>query len=164
MTSIACRADFFDVSALVKYYCNEPRSEVLRQYFNSRPTKYTTPFCFYEAMNILKGKWKYKNQLSRDEYLLVTSNLTSWYGASSNNIKDLDFTNPLIFKNAKDLVERTELDLSDAFQILSVKYGYFSPLVRESQTILITADKLLAKTAREEGLRAWSIMEEEAPD
>jgi predicted nucleic acid-binding protein len=163
MTGIACRANFFDASALARYYCDEPCSEVLRPYFNSCATKYTTPFCFYEAMNVLKGKWKYRNELNREQYLLAASHLTAWYGASSGNIKDLDFTDPLVFKSARDLVKRTELDLSDAFQILSVKYGYFSSLVRESQTILVTADKPLAKAAREEGLRVWSIMEEAAP-
>ena len=163
MTSIAVRANFFDASALVKYHCDEPRSDVLRAYFNSQSTKYTTPFCFYEAMNVLKGKWKNKRQIDRKDYLLAASHLTSWYGASSANIKDLDFTSPLIFNNARKLVERTELDLSDAFQILSVKDGYFSPLAQESQTILVTADKLLAKAAREEGLRVWYLMEEPAP-
>jgi len=161
--SIAVRADFFDASALVKIYCDEPGSNVVRPYFQSRSTKYTTPFCFYEAMNTLKGKWKNKKQLNSDQYLDAAFQLTAWYGASSAQINDLDFTTPSTFSQAKGLAKRAGLDLSDAFQIISVKHGYFSPLVKESTTVLVTADKELAKAARAEGLRVWSLMEDPAP-
>ena len=60
-------------------------------------------------------------------------------------------------------MERTDLDLSDAFQLLSVKFGYFSSLVGESSTVLVTSDKGLAKEARGIGIRVWSVMEEKAP-
>jgi hypothetical protein len=53
MTRTAYRADFFDACSLVKIYCDEPDSEIVRPYFYSRSTKYTTPFCFYEALNAL---------------------------------------------------------------------------------------------------------------
>ena len=69
MNRRAARADFFDASALAKIYSDEPCSDVVREYFRSRATKYTTPFCFYEAMNVLKGKWKHKGQLTIDQYL-----------------------------------------------------------------------------------------------
>jgi predicted nucleic acid-binding protein len=65
----AFRADFFDASALAKVYTDEPCSAVVRQYFNGRATKYTTPFCFYESLNVLKGKWKHKGQLTLDQYV-----------------------------------------------------------------------------------------------
>jgi predicted nucleic acid-binding protein len=163
MTSFAARADFFDASALVKVYATEPQSDVVRAYFQSRSTKYTSPFCFYEALNTLKSKWLHRSQLSRDEYLDAAFRLTAWYGAATARIKDLDFTDPLIFQNAKALVERTGVDLSDAFQILSVKEGYFSHLINDSKTVLVTADKPLAAAARAEGLTVWSAMEEPAP-
>ena len=159
----AARADFFDASALAKIYSDEPRSEIARAYFQSRATKYTTPFCFYEAMNVLKGKWKFKGQLTIDQYLEAAHKLTAWYGASSAKIKDLNFADPVIFLAAKEIAERNGLDLSDAFQILSVSKGYFSVLVNDSTTILVTADKELAEAARTEGLRAWNLMLEPPP-
>ena len=55
------------------------------------------------------------------------------------------------------------LSLANAFQIVSVKEGYFSHLVNDSKTVLVTADKLLAAAARAEGLRVWSAMEEPPP-
>ena len=163
MNSTAGRADFFDASALVKVYCEEPRSDIVRRYFNSRPTKYTTPFCFYEAMNILKGKWKYKGQLTIEQYLDAAHRLTAWYGASSSQVKDLDFADPATFVNAKLLAKRGSLDLSDAFQILSVKSGYFSVLVNDSATVLVTADLSLAQAANAEGITVWNVMLDSAP-
>jgi len=163
MSRTAARADFFDASALAKVYTQEPCSDVARQYFNSRPTKYTTPFCFYEALNVLKGKWKHKGQLSLDEYLDAAFRLTAWYGASSSKVKDLNFTEPTTFAEAKTIAQRSQLDLSDAFQILSVKKGYFSVLVNDSTTVLVTADAELAKAARAEGLRVWNLTTEPVP-
>ncbi len=163
MNRTACRADFFDASALAKVYCDERGSDIVRSYFRSRATKYTTPFCFYEAMNVLKGKWKFKGQLTLEQYLDAAFRLTAWFGASSSQVKDLNFTDPLTFSEAKALAQRTNLDLSDAFQILSVKKGYFSHLINDSTTVLVTADKDLADAAKLEGLRTWNPLVESAP-
>ncbi len=163
MNRRAARADFFDASALAKVYSDEPCSDIARDYFRSRSTKYTTPFCLYEAMNVLKGKWKHKGQLTIDQYLKAAFQLTAWYGASSSKVNDLNFTDPTTFAEAKAIAERNRLDLSDAFQILSVKKGYFSVLVNESSTVLVTADTELAAAARAERLRAWNLMHEPAP-
>ena len=163
MTSTAVRADFFDASALVKVFAEEPLSDVVRTYFHGRPTKYTTPFCFYEAMNALKGKWKYKGQLSADEYHEAAFQMTAWYGASSRHVEDLDFTDPQTFVRAKRISLNSGLDLSDAFQIVSVKFGYFSPLTDESKTVLVSADAALAAAARLEGLRVWNVLTEPQP-
>jgi predicted nucleic acid-binding protein len=161
--SPAVRANLFDASALVKVHVDEPGSEIVRPYFNGEPTKYTTPFCFYEALNILKSKWLYKGKLAKEQYLAAAFRLTAWYGASSRHISDLDFSGLGVFPDAKRLVERTSLDLSDAFQILSLKQGYFSKLSGDSATILVTADKTLAEAARGEDLRVWYFMEEPPP-
>jgi hypothetical protein len=114
-------------------------------------------------MNVLKGKWKHRGQLTFDKYLDAAFQLTAWYGASSSQIKDLDFTEPTTFAQAKEMAQRSQLDLSDAFQILSVKKGYFSVLVNDSSTVLVTADRGLASAARAEGLRVWNLMSEPAP-
>ena len=158
MHRTAARADFFDASALAKVYSDEPRSDVVREYFNFRSTKYTTPFCFYETMNVLKGKWKYKGLLTLEQYVDASFRLTAWYGASSSRVNDLDFTDSLTFSSAKEIAKRGKLDLSDAFQILSVKMGYFSALVNDSATVLVTADSELALAASSEGLRVWNVM------
>jgi predicted nucleic acid-binding protein len=159
MNRTSSRADFFDASALVKVYTDEPASATVREYWRMSATKYTTPFCFYEAMNVLKSKWKYKSQLTLPQYLDAAFQMTAWYGASSARINDLDFADPLTFADTRALAERNGLDLSDAFQIMSVKRGYFSVLINDSATVLVTADSSLAAAARNEGLqRVWNLM------
>jgi predicted nucleic acid-binding protein len=59
MTSTAVRTHCIDASALVKYYVNEPGSDVLREYLRGQANWYTTPFCLFEALSVLKsnGVW-----------------------------------------------------------------------------------------------------------
>ncbi|MDC4205519.1 MAG: type II toxin-antitoxin system VapC family toxin [Candidatus Manganitrophus sp.] len=163
MTSIAVRANCFDASALVKLHVDEDGADVVRHYFNHEATKYTTPFCFYEALNVLKVKWLYRKEISRDQYLEASFQLAAWYRAATVRINDIDFTSRTTFADAQRLSKNTSLDLSDAFQILSVKAGYFSGLVGDSKTILVTGDKNLTVAARQEGIRVWNFMEEAAP-
>jgi len=163
MTSTAVRANFFDASALVKLHVHEEGSRIIRPYFDGQPTKYTTPFCYYEALNVLKVKWLYRKEIAKEQYLDAALRLTAWFGSTSRGIKDIDFTEPTTFQAARRLVDKTSLDLSDAFQILSVKSGYFSPMCGDSQTVLVTGDRGLATAARAEGLRVWYFMEESAP-
>lgn len=132
-------------------------------HFNTEsPTKYTTPFCYFETLSALKRKWL-RRELSREKYLNASFALTIWFQASSRNVRDLDFTHPPTFARAKEIVERYDIDLSDAFQVLSVKEGYFSPMVNDSRTLLITADEKLAEVAQAEGLAAWYCVKGRAP-
>lgn len=164
MTNPPPRANCFDASALVKVYADEPGSDVVRDYFRNRaPTRYTTPFCFYEALNILKGKWRYRGQLDGPQYRQASFALTAWFRASTRYVKEIDFTDAHVFNDVQDIADRYSLDLSDAFQIVSVKNGYFSALVNESQTVLVTADQELALAARSENVKAWYILGEPEP-
>ena len=159
----AIRVNCFDASALVKLHVEEPGSDILRQYAEMESTKYTTPYCFYEALSVLKVKWLYRREISKEEYHDASLSLTSWFSCTTKRIPDLDFTDPHVFVEVESISERYSLDLSDAFQILSVKKGYFSGLTGDSRTILVTADCCLAKAARNEGIKAWYCLEEPEP-
>ena len=156
-------ADFYDASALLRIHTDEVGSQVVREYVSRRPPGYTTPFCFYEAMNGLKAKWKYKNQLTKEQYLLAAQRLTAWFEATSRHIKDLDFSDLLVFSRTREIADRHGLDLSDAFQIMSVKHGFFSVLVGDSATLLVTCDKELFAAARAEGVRCWCALSDAPP-
>jgi len=158
------RANCFDASALIKVFTLEAGSELVRDYFNNRsPTKYTTPFCFYESLNVLKVKWLYRHEITKDEYTAAAFRLAAWFGASTRYANDIDLKDPIVFFKVRELAERHALDLSDAFQIISVKEGYFSHLINESQTVLVTADEALAKAARIEGVKSWYCLGEPEP-
>lgn len=147
----------------MKVFAREPDSGPLREYWALRsPGKHTTPFCFYETLSILKGKWVHGNWLTKPGYLEASSNLFAWY-ATTKLSSDIDLHDSETFKKVHDLADCYSLDLSDALQILSVKAGRFSSLAGDSQTILITADKALAKAARAEGLRVWYCIGEPEP-
>jgi predicted nucleic acid-binding protein len=161
--STAARANCLDASALVKLHIDESGSGIIQAYVQSEPTTYTTPFCFFEALNVLKVKWLYRKEISKEKYHDVSLTLTSWFSGSSKRIRDLDFTDPLVFMEVKNLSDKYSLDLSDAFQILSVQKGFFSSLARDSKTILVTADESLAHAARNEGLRVWYFLTEPKP-
>jgi predicted nucleic acid-binding protein len=138
--------------------------DIVRDYFNNRsPTNYTTPFCFYESLNVLKVKWLYRHELTKAEYSEAAFRLVAWFAASTRYAKDIDLTDPVVFSRVRELAERHSLDVSDAFQILSVKEGYFSPLIKDSRTVLVTADEPLAKAARAEGVKSWYCLGEPEP-
>jgi predicted nucleic acid-binding protein len=156
-------ASCYDASALVRLYVpTEEKADVVVKYFNTHPTKYTTVFCFFEALSVLKGKWG-RGDLLKEGYFKAVQDLTSWYRVWSQNIPDLKFTERDTFADAKRIAERWSLDMSDAFQILSVKAGFFAPLVGDSKTVLVTADRKLGQAARGEALRVWSVLDEAPP-
>ncbi|MBZ0134243.1 MAG: type II toxin-antitoxin system VapC family toxin [Rhodocyclaceae bacterium] len=158
------RANFFDASALAKVFAREPDSAPVRLYWDtSSPTKYTSPFCLYEALTTLKVLWMYRKTITEEKYHQAAERLIVWFSASSRYNKDLDLHDAAVLRAARDMAQRYSLDLSDAFQILCVKEGRYSRLVDRSQTVLVTADEALAKAARSEGLKAWYCIGEPAP-
>ena len=161
--STAVRANCFDASALLKLYVQEDGSDELRTYWNREPTKFTTSLCFYEALTLLKVCHFYRKILDVEAYKKATLDLCAWFGVISKDIPEPNFLSPAVFFAAQRTAERYKIDLSDAFQIHTVKEGFFSHLSADSRTILVSADRDLVKAARAEGLRVWSILDELPP-
>jgi predicted nucleic acid-binding protein len=161
--SCPVHATCFDASALVKRYLDEPGSPALRQYWNGQPTRYTTPFCLYETLGVLKGRMR-NGKMTKAAYFKAATDLVAWFRVSHSQVNDLDFTDRDVFSDARELAERHDLDLSDAFQLLSLQAGYFSGLVGDSTTVLVTADEALAKAARHMQLAVWDCLREPMPD
>jgi predicted nucleic acid-binding protein len=164
MNTDFARAEFFDASALVLLYVDEEGATKVRDYFNRRPTVYTTELCFYEALSVLKTKWRRVKKISRAEYTTAANGLVVWYMGVSKVLPEIQLHDVEYFAKIRELVLKTGLDYSDALQLASLKFGNYSNLAHESKTVLTTADRDLATAARLEGLRVWSVLDEEAPE
>ena len=106
---------------------------------------------------------KYAEELVVLPRTITNEMIVAWFTASSGHTHDIDIKDPVIFSKVRELTELHTLDLSDAFQIISIKEGYFSHLVYDSQTVLVTADENLAKVARIEGVKSWYCLGEPEP-
>jgi predicted nucleic acid-binding protein len=161
--SCAVHATCFDASALVKRYIDEPGSDALRAYWNTQATRYTTPFCFYEALRVLKRN-RLSGTLTKEAYLRAASDLVAWFRASTSRIEDLDFiTDREVFHDAVELADETGLDLSDAFLLLTLHAGVFAHAAGGSRPLLVTADEALAAEARKRGLPVWDCLRDPMP-
>jgi predicted nucleic acid-binding protein len=154
--STAVRTHCLDASALVKLYIEEPGSSALRTYLQGQANWYTTPFCFFEALSVLKQKFKYRrdaDKITEEQYHRAGFEMVAEFGARTRNVPDIKLTDPLIFPRVQQMCHKyPALDFSDAFLILSVKMGYFYRMAGDSQTVLVTADKDLQTAAEQEGL------------
>jgi len=144
------KANYLDASAAVKLVIAERGSDHLNAYFANRSGFFITSFCLFEALSVLKRKMC-KEEISRKQY----------FDACYLRIDDEPKVDSLQkFERAEKLAKLHRLDLSDALQLVGVKHGKFCKLAKESKTVLITADRSLAKAAKTEGLRVWNCEEE----
>jgi predicted nucleic acid-binding protein len=154
---------YVDASAAVKLVTDEPRSDVVKNYFNGPTPRsgYITALCFAEALGVLKRKW-WKTE--RDRYFANCYYLIALLKDHRLHIDEtVDLSNYETFFKAEKLARDHGVDLSDALQLVTIKYGRFSPFVAESKTLFITADKDLADAARKENVRVWNCMLTDQP-
>lgn len=162
----AVRTHYLDTSSIIKLFLNEPKCEIIREYFNKQTTFYTTSLCFAETLGKLKDmrfNRKPPNRISEVQYLNVCNELMAHITSGAIGIDEIAINNREVFKEVENIVQKHSLDVSDAFQIYTLKKGYFSRLRGESSPLLITADGELAIAARKEGLKAWNCVKESTP-
>jgi len=160
MTTI--RTHYLDASAIVKLLIDEEGTVALRSYMDSHATRVTTSLCFAETLGVLKAKHKHKH-ISAEQYLAACEELIAELRNETLVIEDIGLMERRVFDEVEILCGKYGLDLSDAFQLLTLRSGQLSSLEGDSRPILVTADKKLATAARSEGLRAWDCMHEPAP-
>jgi predicted nucleic acid-binding protein len=154
------KANYLDASAAVKLVIAERGSDHLNAYFANRSGFFITSFCLFEALSVLKRKMC-KEEISREQYFDACYLLLSHLRTKRIRIDDEPKVDSLQkFERAEKLAKLHRLDLSDALQLVGVKHGKFCKLAKESKTVLITADRSLAKAAKTEGLRVWNCEEE----
>jgi predicted nucleic acid-binding protein len=164
------RIHYLDASAIVKLFVEEEGSAALRTYFESEAHFYATSLSFAEALGVLKVKHFYRKEITDEEYLAACDELVAYAGDDTIKIEDVAIRDTTVFLEVEALVRtyNRSIDVSDAFQIVSVKRNYFSRFENDSKPMFITGDKDLAVAVRQEGLRVWDCVREsipsEAPD
>ena len=163
-------AIYLDASAAVKLVDKELHSDRLLTYFRPRSGFVMTPFCFYETLTTLKSKWRGRRK-SNGEPVRITK--TAYKDAcfflfdhiqSGKIVLQSDLNLSIeVTTQIENLVQKHDLDVSDALQLLTIKLGRYKSFGAESKTLLISDDKDLVKAASKEGLRVWFLRNSETP-
>jgi len=156
------RTHYLDASALVKLLVEEDGSLVVRTYIGPHATRIVTSLCFAETLGVLKAK-HLRNLLSNEQYLSACEELMASIRNETLEIEDIDISQRETYEEVEYLAKKHSLDISDAFQLVTLKRGLLSSLEGESRPILITADKRLATAAKSEGYRVWDCMNDPIP-
>jgi len=161
------KAHYLDASALVKLVADdqkeEPGRKTLREYYRQHTGFLATSHCVSETLNVLKVKHMYRHELSQADYLDTISRFIKGIIGGKLQIDELPILSPKLLQEAEILISKYGLDFVDCAQIVTVKHGRFSVLVGDSKSVLITADKELAKVAKKEGVRVWECTTEVPP-
>jgi len=157
------RIHYLDASALIKLLVDEVGSPVIRNYVGNNSVFLTTSLCFAEALGALKVKRFYRKELTDEQYLAACDELLAYVSHETIKVEDVEISDKSIFAKVEEIVRKYNIDLSDAFQIVSIKQNYYSRFTNDSNPILITGDVALAKTARQEKIRVWDCINESEP-
>lgn len=159
---VVIRTHYVDASAIVKLLVDEDGSSAVRAYHSSYAVFWTTALCFSEVLGVLKTKYV-KKLISSEQYFAACEELMTYLRDEALNLESMDISKRYVFDEVELLGTKYSLDVSDAFQLVTLKHGDLSRMEGDSRPILITADRSLAMAARVEGLRVWDCLNEAAP-
>ena len=167
MEYYSVKPHYFDASALVKLVADdadeEPGREVLRSYHRERcHPGYTTSFCIAEAFGAFKLKFLRK-KISERDYVACVKKFIVTIG-NTFEVDEVPTLWPVVSSEAERLITKYKIDFIDCFQIVTIMRGRFKIFIAGSQSVLITADRELARVARAEGARVWECTTESPPD
>lgn len=152
---------YYDANCLVKLVLEEDGSEKLRKHFYAcGSTAVTTSFCFYEALGVLKTKWSKKNRedsISQECYLSASEELCALVEDENIQLEDLSFYDSESFRESEKITQEYGIDLSDAFQLITLRKGMMAQLQTSIIPELITEDKDIGKAAIKLGLSVLKI-------
>lgn len=162
---------YLDATAAVKLVVKELHSETLRNYFGPRTGFVMTPFCFYETLSTLKGKWQGRKdpQGHKAEMTEAAYHDACYFFLAYVHSRKIDIEEDFILSSlgvrseTERLAKQHGLDFSDSLQLLTIKNGRYKSFADASKTLLISDDKKLVEAAREEGLSVWFLRESNSP-
>ncbi len=159
---LAIKVKYLDAAAMLKLYLDEDGSKEFREYFFSHTNYCTTRMTFYETMNVLKSRL-FKNP-NKDKYHQAVKNLVIHGWGGKIEIEAIELDNLDVFNEISNLSITYDLDVADAIQIYSILKGKYCRLVKESSSVLITADDKLERAAKTNGIRVWNCRNNTKPD
>jgi predicted nucleic acid-binding protein len=162
MRTNTVKVKYLDTSAIVKLFVEEEGCNQFREYFNSNTSFCTTLMTYYEAFNVIKARL-FKNQ-TKDIYRKAANDLAIYGWGKQIEIEAIELNDIGIFNKVKEISEIYGLDIADGIQIYAILSGKYSSMVRESSSVLITADDNLLKAANQKGIRVWNCAKEKLPE
>jgi predicted nucleic acid-binding protein len=166
MDAYSCKAHYLDASALVKLVADdaaeEPGRDALRKYYHSHASRYATSYSITEALSAFKRKFLH-GEIDQAAYIRYVRDFINGVRGSNLEIDEVDILEPIVMNEAERLIQKHDIDFLDCFQIVTILHGKYRVLCADSKSILITADKRLAKAARAEGARVWECTSEPPP-
>ena len=155
------RFHYYDANCLIKLVIDEAGSVELREFFYGlSSTAITTSFCFYEALSVLKAKWLKTTRVDSiplERYLASSEELCALVEDGLIQIEELSFYDMDSFKQSEKLTKEYGVDLSDSFQLITIKNGMMAKLNTSVVPELITEDKNLCEAAKNLGLPCIKI-------
>ncbi len=163
-----CKPHYLDASALVKLVADDsdegPGRDVLRNYYwRHTASVYATSYCITETFSAFKRKLE-RGRISQAQYLKYLQDFRVKIVGCNLRQDEVPILSPIVSTETERLIRRYNLDFVDCFQIVTLRHGKYRVLGPNSQSILITADRDLAKAARSEGAKVWECTSEPAPD
>ena len=131
----------------------------MRSHFHSAVCA-TTAFCFYEALGVLKTKWSKQSRpdsIDQETYLSACQELCALVEDENIQIEVSTLHTREFFDDAERITKAYNIDLSDSFQLVSLKKGMMARLAISTRPVLITEDKDLRKAAKAEGLEVLGL-------
>jgi predicted nucleic acid-binding protein len=161
------KTHYLDASALVKLVADDPeealgRYAVRKYYSEHKDSVYATSYCVTETFSAFKTKFL-RRRISEDQYIKYILEFRRLILGVNLRIDDVPILSPIVSTEAERLIKKHKIDFLDSFQIVTILHGRFRVLGPNSQSILITADRDLAKAARGEGAKVWECTTEPAP-
>jgi hypothetical protein len=123
---------------------------------------YATSYCVTETFSAFKIKFL-KHRVTQDQYVKYILEFRRVILGANLRIDDVPILSAIVSAEAERLIKTHRIDFLDCFQIVTIMRGRFAALGPNSKSILITADRGLAKAAREEGAKVWECTTEPAP-
>lgn len=163
MPTLWAKHRYLDASALVKLAVDEGDHEPVRSFFASNVSFGATSLCMAEALGVIKGKWVH-GRLSQQAYFEATRQLVLGAWGARIEVEDIGLFSPQGLSEVEAFAKKHALDLSDALQLATVLRGKYAHLGPNSASVLVTADKRLARAAENEGIRAWNCIATPPPE